>query len=178
MKLGPLVDWQAQVWPAWHAAATSMHPASHSGSESQAHADIWGRLPADCCWLRAEIEADDVAQLLLIGSQDWFDTFGSYWLQQAVVRYQADCAAGLGDDVWQHHSHLQGLQRSFHQHPAHSRQPLVLAAADSSGPFMLLDGNHRAMVLLVQQQLVGHPCYLGLHARMAQDFLWMQRALG
>ncbi|WP_338847782.1 hypothetical protein V8J88_03390 [Massilia sp. W12] len=167
MRLGRAVHWETVVLPAWRRAACS---------SEDANADVWRHLPPDCCWLQGEIETPDIEKMFIIGSQDWFDVFGAYQLGHIAQRIQADRAAQAPDDIWQHHSHVQYLYDSYcrQSRPA---QPLMLAAADARGPFVLLDGNHRALALYLLRQLVGQPCFVALHASMEQDFLWMRRAL-
>lgn len=172
MKLAEVVEWEESVFPCWQKAATN---SSHTNS------DIWSRLPPGVCWLAGEIEEQDLAQLRVVGSQDWCDTFGSYQLQHISQIYQASQAqqqAG-GDpptDPCHHHARIKNLCHSLQQNPRDTAA-LILVAANVQGPKVLLDGNHRAIALLQLQRLVGQRCYLGLHSRMEEDFLWMRRAL-
>lgn len=174
MKLGKVVEWEHQVLPSWRAAARN---------SENANADIWGRLPANVCWVEGEIEAQDVAQCYVVGSQDWHDVFGSYQLQAISKRFQADQlipASPSVDDKYHHHERIRHLCQSIaNPENAAKRQlpPLILVAANVAGPKVLLDGNHRALALLELEKFVGQRCFLGLHSQMESEFLWMRRAL-
>lgn len=174
MKLGKVVEWEAEVLPSWRKAATN---SSHSNS------DIWSRLPPGVCWLKGEIEAQDVAQLYVVGSQDWHDVFGSYQLQAISARYQTDLQTAQQtdfDDAYHHHTRIGRLLESLANQEKSAQRPLtplILVAGDCAGPMVLLDGNHRALALLQLQKLVGQSCFLGLHSQMETAFLWMKRAL-
>ncbi len=180
MKLGKVVEWEVEVFPSWRKAASN---------SSNANADIWGRLPNGVCWVAGEIEASDVAQCYVVGSQDWHDVFGSYQLAAISARYQADQAEQAKqaeqadaqfDDKYHHHARIRYLCDSF-ANPENAAkrtlQPLILVAGNVAGPMVLLDGNHRALALLQLDKLVGQRCYLGLHSQMESAFLWMRRAL-
>lgn len=171
MKLGQVVEWEQDVFPSWRSAACN---SSHTNS------DIWSRLPQGVCWVSGQIELQDLAQLFVVGSQDWHEVFGSYQLQTVAEKYTADLhdqKASLGkDDEYRHHTRIGRLIESL-QHDASHISPLILAAANVQGPMVLLDGNHRALALWQLKKLAGQSCFLGLHSKMASDFLWMRRAL-
>ncbi len=145
--------------PAWRGAA------GHTGHYN---CDIWGRLPEDVRWFRATMEPRDIALLYVIGSEDWLKEFGSYRLLDIVG--STENAAGYHRD----------RIRSIRQNPSSTWQtiPLIAAASDAAGPFVLLDGNHRAVVQQLRGLLVGQACFLGLHPALAEKFVWYWRALG
>jgi hypothetical protein len=174
MKLSKVVEWEAEVLPNWRKAATN---SSHSNS------DIWGRLPPGVCWVKGEIEAQDITQLYVVGSQDWHDVFGSYQLQAISACYQSNLQAVQQadfDDAYHHHTRIRRLFASLADQEQTTQRPLIpliLVTGNCGGPMVLLDGNHRALALLQLEKLVGQSCFLGLHSKMETDFLWMKRAL-
>lgn len=172
MKAGRVVDWEQTVLPSWRRAATSSR---------HANSDIWSRLPAGVCWLEGELQQEDVARLHVVGSQDWFDVFGSYQLQAISARYQQDLAEAVriehsADDAYHHHRKIDNLLYSL-QKDCTNLSPLIMVTDNLQGPLILLDGNHRALALLQLGQLCGQRCYVGLHLQMGSDFLWMRRVL-
>ena len=71
MRLKQVVEWESHVFPAWRRSA---------GNEHRPNPDVWGALPHAVCWFQAEIEAQDLQKIGLIGSDDWGEVFGTYAL--------------------------------------------------------------------------------------------------
>ncbi len=173
MKLGRVVDWDDDVLPSWR---------KHAPDSRDANADIWQRLPDGVCWVCGDIEPPDLAQLYVVGSADWFEEFGSYRVNEIATRLRAaphggvDPGCDFGAPSANRHRDRIGELRASLRKSSHAVPPLVLVCADVRGPFVIVDGNHRALALLQLDLLSGQPCYLGLHRNMGK-FLWMQRAL-
>lgn len=159
MKTGAVVDWQKTVMPVWRDAA------KHTGHYNR---DVWGRLPEDVCWFHARMEPQDIALLYVIGSEDWLKEFGSYRL--------LDIAGSEENIGGYHREHIHEIRRNTGS--AKTSAPLIVVAGDAAGPFVLLDGNHRAVALQLCGLLAGQECFLGLHQALAEDFVWYWRALG
>lgn len=159
MELADVVDWDQHVLPAWRRSSQRTSP----------NADVWGRLPPGVCWFQGRIAGNDIGKLLLIGSEDWYDVFGSYRLTEVS---RADYA---NDDVYGHKARVRNIRAAMLQ--GQQMEPLVLVADSGNGPFVLIDGNHRAICLHQLDKLVGQTCFIGFHHRMHADFLWSRRAI-
>lgn len=140
--------------------------AQHTGHFNR---DVWGRLPDGMCWFRGCIEQQDIVQLYVIGSEDWQEEFGSYQLPKI-----ADACLEPGNGY--HQSRIRAMRQSLDE--GWESGPLVLVASDGAGPFVMIDGNHRAAALQMQGELSGRECLVGFHRRLAEDFVWYWRALG
>lgn len=139
--------------------------ARHTGHFNR---DVWGCLPQGMCWFRCRIEPGDIPQVYVIGSEDWQEEFGSYRLLDI-----AD--AGERADGY-HQARIRSMQQSLDKN--WDAGTLTLVASAGTGPFVLIDGNHRAAALQRHGLLAGRECYLGFHHRLADDFVWYWRALG
>lgn len=159
MELGKVVDWEEHVLAAWRRSSQRTSP----------NADVWGRLPPGVCWFEARMTDGDVGNMLLIGSEDWVEVFGSYRLDEVSRAGYAD------DDIYGHKARVRNIRAAMEQ--GRQMEPLVLVADSATGPFVIIDGNHRAISLQQLGRLAGHPCFVGFHHRMHKDFLWSQRAV-
>lgn len=147
--------------PAWHGSAR------HTGHFNR---DIWGHLPGGMCWFHCRIEPQDIPLCHVIGSEDWQEEFGSYRLQDIADAYDE------ADDSYRHKSRIQAMQQSLGE--GWDAGTLVLVASDGAGPFVLVDGNHRAVAMQLQGSLAGRECFVGFHHGLVTDFVWYWRALG
>jgi hypothetical protein len=159
MELGKVVDWEQDVLAAWRRSSQRTSP----------NADVWGRLPPEVCWFEARIAENNIGKLLLIGSEDWHEVFGSYRLD-AVSR-----AGYAEDDVYGHKARVRNIRAAMEQ--GREMEPLVLVADSGMGPFVIIDGNHRAISLHQLGRLAGQACFVGFHRRMHAEFLWSRRAV-
>lgn len=159
MELGNVVDWEQHVLAAWRRSSQRTSP----------NADVWGRLPPGTCWFEARIAESDIGKLLLIGSEDWVEVFGSYRLDDVSRADYAD------DDTYRHKERVRSIRSVMEQ--GRQMEPLVLVADSADGPFVIIDGNHRAISLHQLGKLAGQACYVGFHHRMHADFLWSRRAV-
>ena len=162
MKIGAVVDWNSEVMPTWNGSA------QHTGHFNR---DIWGRLPDGMCWFRCRIEPQDIPLCYVIGSEDWQEKFGSYRLLDIAEAY-----GEAADDNDRHKSHIQAMRQSLGE--GWGGGTLILVASDGTGPFVLIDGNHRAVAMQLHGSLAGRECFVGFHHRLADDFVWYWRALG
>jgi hypothetical protein len=161
MRIGNVVTWEREVHPAWQKS---------SGNDPTAHSDIWGRLPPGVCWLEATIEESDIDSMFVIGSGDWIQSFETYRLGGIALQDFSHVKAGC-----HHRPKIIGFEQSI----GAGRQlgPLIAVASSGIGPFVFLDGNHRAVAHLRTGQLVGQFVYLGLHHHISSEFSWFVRAI-
>lgn len=110
--------------------------------------------PGNPVWLNAEIEADDIDKLFLISVYD----FGPFSKQTWRIRTTAEnFSSGFYDK--EHSPRFEWLLRN-----QETFDTLLVVVSDSfNGPFTLIDGNHRAVVLLTLNRLIGTRIYLGIH---------------
>lgn len=160
MRVGPIVDWEMDVLATWRQAAQHVEHLNR---------DVWSRLPAGVCWFRCHIEAQDIDQLHVIGSEDWREVFGSYKLIDITSAFSEE------DDPYQHNSRIGSLIKTLAG--GAEIQPIIAVAASGDGPFLIIDGNHRAIAMNKLGLLAGQRCFVGFHQKIETDFLWFRRAL-
>jgi hypothetical protein len=160
MKLKNIVDWDNDVLAAWRRSA--QHTTHHNN-------DVWSRLPAGVCWFQAEIEAQDIDAMYVIGSEDWKEVFGTYRLLGVA------CANYEIDDHYHHRSRIDSVQKTLIANC--KTEPLIMVGSHGAGPFVVMDGNHRATAMLRLNRLVGQECYVGFQQKIATDFVWFRRAV-
>jgi hypothetical protein len=120
---------------------------------------IHAGFPREAEWHDAEIEALDVAKLFLISVVDFGPFSRNTWSLDVTAQ---NYSAGFYDP--DHSVRFDKLlKRST---PFDTR--LVVVSDTWSGPFTIIDGNHRAVLLLAQNQLVGTRVHLGIHPRIKQ----------
>ena len=120
---------------------------------------IHARFPRDAEWHDAEIEASDVSKMFLISVGDFGPFSRNTWSLQVTAK---NYSAGFHDP-----DHSIRFEKLLKKHPPFDTR-LVLVSDLLSGPFTIIDGNHRAVLLLVQQRLVGTRIHLGLHPKIRQ----------
>ncbi|MBF0270646.1 MAG: hypothetical protein HQL98_01035 [Magnetococcales bacterium] len=160
MQIGRAVEWHNHVLHSWHRS---------SGGKPQPKPEVWQPLPAGVCWFRCRMEPADCDKLYVIGSQDWKLLFGSCRLPIVA----ADPC--LGTDDYRHKSRIQSMKKALAV--GDSFEPLILTAFSGEGPFVIIDGNHRAVALQQLGLLVGQTVFVGFHPRMGHDFVWFRRAV-
>lgn len=117
-------------------------------------------LPDLTKWQRSVLDEQDLQNLYVIKSDDWDEICAGYLLRN--VRYPEGCSEKTQQKV----AHI--LERVAC--PGFDRA-LILIGTVASGPFTVLDGNHRAlaMTLAVRRGTLfdgGIPAFLGLSPRM------------
>ena len=153
MKIETTADWTSDVWPCWQRAAH--HPEPNS--------DIWQALPSGVRWVKARIEPADINGLYLIGSSDLCDTFGSYRVSE-IAREM------VGQDDYRHHDRVRELIRRIEAGAEFER--LIVVAEDVSGPFVVLDGNHRCLAHWNCGTMPGVDIFLGMAPSLIRRFKW------
>jgi|SRR5579863_2878702 len=160
MRLARVVDFSLDV------VGTSRR----SGRKSpRSDSDIWRRLPEGTCWFACHIEQCDIEKIFVYAGREWKEAFGGFSLKGAA-------AAALEPDDRQHHkSRIEQLTRTLAT--GHKYRSLALTAFSGEGPFVMIDGNHRAAAMLRLGILAGQSCYVGFHQRIGKDCSWFRHSL-
>lgn len=135
--------------------------------DQQSFGPVWDQLPQGVCWLEACVEASDLERFYVVGSPDWKEAFGSFRLTK-IATFGADAQ----DDPSHHHSRIVKLGRAYLT--GQRLPPVVAIAYSGEGPFVILDGNHRAVAMQRHQLFSGQQIRLGLHASMGTAYVWFR----
>ena len=120
---------------------------------------IHARFPRDAEWHDAEIEALDVPKMFLISVGDFAPFSRNTWSLEVTAE---NYAAGFHDS-----DHSIRFEKLVKRHsPFNTR--LVLVTDTLDGPYTIIDGNHRAVLLLVDNRLIGTKVHLGVHPKIRQ----------
>jgi len=112
--------------------------------------------PRDATWYIAEIEKADIPQMFLISVHDLGPISCNTWRLSVAAENYED---GFTDN--DHSLRIQSLIEREHFDPK-----VIVVSHDVTGPFTIIDGNHRAILLMTQNQFVGQECFLGIHPMM------------
>jgi hypothetical protein len=120
--------------------------------------------PKSVSWCTARIESHDIAHLLLIHVPDLGPLSNNSWtLSIAAELY--------GESIAQHKpydpEHAKRME-SLLEWPHRFDHPAILVSDNTAGPFVILDGNHRLMLLAHETRIIGAQVYLGVDRRMRQ----------
>lgn len=154
MKLGASVSWERDVFPCWQRSANNA---------ARPNSDVWGPFPLGICWYEANVEEADIPLLYLIGSSDLCESFGSYRIAD-IDRAMA------GDDQHNHKVRVRALSQAIRAGRSFERP--VAVGNSGTGPFVLIDGNHRALAFYAEQRLQGLELYLGILPGMTHAYKW------
>lgn len=155
MRLLQQADWVGEVLPAWQIAA---------GARSMPNAPVSEALPPGLVWWRAKVEASDIPLMHLLGALDWELAYGTYRLPRVAQR------RSTRDDLFCHEQRIAQLQIALDA--GADMAALHVVAPAVGGPYVLVDGNHRAVALLRHGALVDQPVYLGVHPQIEEAFTW------
>lgn len=139
------------------------------------HGALWRELPKDTEWFEAEIQAQDLPRLRVFPRAQWrklaLGDFGIARVAERVLddRYRECASEEFREKIDDLRGHLQ--QGSV-------AQAVLLIGQSESGPFTILDGNHRLVAtMLVSPALVGQfRFFCGLSRRMNQC-CWYQTSV-
>jgi len=131
------------------------------------HGQLWRELPSDTQWFEAEIRANDLDRLQVFPRAQWRKLArGDYGLPQVAQRVlderyrkrTTEAFLGKIDDLRAH------LRQDF------NGSAVLLIGVRESGPFTILDGNHRmvAVMLTSHDSLKRFRFFCGLSPRMAR----------
>lgn len=161
MRIGRTVDWEQDVFAAWRRTADNA---------ARPNSDVWGRLPEHVCWVSAWVEEIDIPRLYVIGSSDWKEVFGTYRLSEIGAKVLTS-----EDDRHRHSSRIIGIGAAYAT--GREFEPVAMVSYSGEGPFVVIDGNHRAVALYRIGLLVGREVYLGLHPLIGTRFGWFRHAV-
>ncbi|MBF0339619.1 MAG: polysaccharide deacetylase family protein [Magnetococcales bacterium] len=156
------VEWESDVLASWRRTA---------GGAPVAGKSIWERLPAGVQWFSYRLDTRDMENLHVFGTGDWLMFAG----QQSHRLSAIAAGIGAGEDALQHHSRINGFRRAIGMGERY--EPLILIGASEQGPFMILDGNHRAIAMWQLGALAGQAVFLGVHPRMSEELEWFRNVI-
>ena len=161
MRFGRVVSWENDVFAAWRRA---------SNNAMRPNSDVWGKLPEHVCWLTARVEQIDIPRLYVIGSSDWKEVFGSYRLSEIAAKPLTGT-----DDKHKHSSRIVGISSAYSA--GKQFEPVVMVSFSGEGPFVVIDGNHRAVGMHRAGLLVGREVFVGLHPAIGSGYGWFKQAV-
>jgi hypothetical protein len=117
---------------------------------------ILDHIRADARYRRVRIEEEDLPNLFIITSWDWFlDTGRTFALTNTLTDLQ-EGRGGMINGVREDVNHFQTVKEKVayikDQGLDVSDEYLILVATDESGPYTIIDGTHRAAALLAEHQ--------------------------
>ena len=161
MHIGRTVDWEMDVFSAWRRSADGDH---------SPNSDVWSTLPPGVCWFDCRFELEDIEKSYVIGSADWKEVFGSYDLRSiAATTYDGE------DDSFRHKSRIIGIRNAMAV--GQIFEPIILTAFSGDGPFVIAEGNHRAVAMMQLGIIIGQPVFVGFHKQMGEKFNWFRRSV-
>lgn len=111
---------------------------------------ILDRLPKDILWNRAELEENDFENLLVIRESGWVNTFGPNRNLRDVAGQVARSnfeVGGVNIPL------IHDIRRAIGSHPFKER--IFVISNNDSGPFTVLEGNHRAVAFQLEVNETG-----------------------
>lgn len=160
MRIGRVVNWEQDVKAAW----------SRSSNDSTCpNSDVWRPLPDNVCWVIARVEVIDVPKICVIGSSDWKDVFGTYRLNDIAAK---DLST---DDKHKHKSRILDIGKKYAT--GEHLETIAMVAFSGDGPYVVINGNHRAVAMARAKILVDQNVFLGLHKDIGKSFVWFKQAI-
>lgn len=160
MRLGRVVDFKPDV----------LGSSRRSGRKTpRSDSEIWRKLPDGTCWFACHIEQSDIEKIFVYGGREWKDAFGTFSLN-AIATAKLE-----PDDEHHHKSRIEHLMQTLST--GHKFRSLALTAFSGEGPYVMIDGSHRAAAMLRLGILAGQSCYVGFHQQIGKDFAWFRNAL-
>lgn len=109
--------------------------------------------PSGVTWKIAEILDVDIPSMFMISVHDFGPISRNTWRVSIAAEHYLN---GFTDN-----DHLLRINKLLARPHFDPRVIIVSNAID--GPYTIVDGNHRAVILQSRQQLVGQTCFLGIH---------------
>lgn len=160
MRLGRVVDFKSDV----------VGSSRDSGRRSpRSDSDIWRKLPEGMCWFSCHIETCDIDKIFVYGGREWKEAFGTFSLNAVTA------AKISPDDRDQIKSRIESLMHTLAT--GHKYKSFALTAFSGEGPFVMIDGCHRAAAMLRLGMLAGQSCYIGFHQHVGKDYAWFRHSL-
>jgi hypothetical protein len=113
---------------------------------------ILNRLPENLAYFRVEVEEEDLEQLYIIPSRDWYvDTGRTFRLGDTLNHLEPGRwlqPTGEPREPIQHFDKVAKQKQYFADRPNHTGEFLILIGEGPLGPWTVIDGTHRATALL------------------------------
>ncbi len=162
MIIDKVVSWDDDVFAAWRKAANNA---------PRPNSDVWGKLPPNMNWYTAHVEKIDIPKIYIIGSYDWIEVFGTYRLTGIASQEFDDVK-----DKYNHRLKILEIERKYAE--GCSFEPIIMVSISGKAPFVIIDGNHRAVAMERLRILIGQVVFLGLLTDIGKSFLWYRQAVG
>lgn len=115
--------------------------------------------PRDAKWYKAQIEEHDIKEMFLISVEDFRElSQGTWTLSSSCEKYSTD---------YYDKNHTPRFERLKEIKDTFDTQ-LILVSDTTSGPFTIIDGNHRAVLLQLERRLVGTNVFIGVHPKFRE----------
>lgn len=160
---------QEVVWKHWMQTELTIDPNFRS--------DIRNPLPASIQWYLAEVESEDVDSMFTISSPGYWGDIsgGTFRIKDVAERLNVPSAVPttklVGDDI------RRKLDFLNNGGTLDTRLIAVTESAELSGKFTLIEGNRRAVAILIRNELVGCHIYVGVSPSMT-EYHWARKAYG
>ncbi|MBF0439480.1 MAG: polysaccharide deacetylase family protein [Magnetococcales bacterium] len=163
---GSRVDWESDVLASWRRSA---------GGAKFPKQKIWELLPTGVNWFICRIDAQDIDRMYLFGTYDWEQAFasGSYHLSTIAADPCQENAEEQNN--FRHKFRINEIRKMYAS--GLRFEPIILTACSMEGPFVIIDGNHRAIAMQQLGMLVGQTVFIGLHDKMESDFGWFRETV-
>lgn len=129
--------------------------------------------PAPTEWFTANIEEVDIQETLMLPVRDFGPLSKNSWQLRSAVDYFAQTFADGSYDPG--HPYNADKMRQLLSWPGRHTSRVIMVSDNQAGPFTILDGNHRAVLLMHEGAIIGASVYLGLHSAVRQ-FNWAKRS--
>jgi hypothetical protein len=133
------------------------------------HGPLWRELPQGTEWFRVDVNPLDLQKIRVFPRAHWRKLAGGDYSIPQVVRRIVDGRHGSKAPA-AFRSKIEGLRTHFQTPGAAVPGAVLLIGLNESGPFTILDGNHRllAAMLATPEAVDRLQFFCGLSPRMAQ----------
>jgi hypothetical protein len=114
------------------------------------------------------IEEEDLPNLYIVPTGDWYlDTGRSFRLVDTPgnLRPGRGASPALGLGPIEHHANVQAKAQYMSTHGTASDEVLILISSAAAGPYTIIDGTHRAVVLHTDHMKIPNMPWKGILAR-------------
>ena len=124
-------------------------------------------------WVEAVIEPQDINELFVISSCDWYGFSNSYKLQEIYDHYINKNYSNPNRNTSNKSMKIDALQNGLKTQQDINRH-LIMLCSQISGYYTIIDGCHRAVALHCLSQLVGNSVYLGISPHLiCKNYRWV-----
>ncbi|MBF0440175.1 MAG: polysaccharide deacetylase family protein [Magnetococcales bacterium] len=163
---GSLVDWENDVLASWRRSA---------GGVKFPKQKIWELLPTGVNWFICRIDAQDIDRMYLFGTYDWKQAFATGSYHMRTIAADPCQESEEESDDFRHKFRINEIRKMYAS--GLRFEPIILTACSMEGPFVIIDGNHRAIAMQQLGMLVGQTVFIGLHDKMESDFGWFRETM-